>query len=83
MEQKVTGKIVDILNKKIFDGEVIFDEGKIIAVNPLNLPFREVGPSTTKPLNYILPGFIDSHVHIESSCLCLPNLQDLLWCMAP
>jgi adenine deaminase len=62
MAQKVTGKVVDILSKKIFDGEVIFDDGKIIAINPL----RDLPP---QPLNYILPGFIDSHVHIESSML--------------
>ena len=62
MAQKITGQIVDILNKKIFDGEVEFDNGKIISINPLNSP-------TAQPLNYILPGFIDSHVHVESSML--------------
>ena len=62
MAQKITGQIVDILNKKIFDGEVEFDNGKIISINPLN-------SSTPQLLNYILPGFIDSHVHVESSML--------------
>jgi adenine deaminase len=62
MAEKITGKIVDIFNEKIFDGEVIFDNGKIIAVHPLS-------HSATTPANYILPGFIDSHVHIESSML--------------
>ena len=36
MAEKITGKIVDILNKKIFDGEVVFDKGKIITINPIN-----------------------------------------------
>ena len=62
MAQKITGQIVDILNKKIFDGEVEFDNGKIISITPLN-------SSTPQHLNYILPGFIDSHVHVESSML--------------
>jgi adenine deaminase len=62
MEQKVTGKVVDIPNQKIFVGEVVFDKGKIIAVNPINI-------STPQLLYYILPGLIDSHVHIESSML--------------
>ncbi len=62
MAQKITGQIVDILNKKIFDGEVEFDNGKIISIKPLN-------SSTPQLLNYILPGFIDSHVHVESSML--------------
>lgn len=62
MAQTVTGKIVDIRNKKIFDGEVVFDNGKIISVTPVN-------DSTNRPTHYILPGFIDSHVHVESSML--------------
>lgn len=60
MTKKVAGKIVDILNKKIFDGEVVFENGKIITVNPVDYPIDESA-------GYILPGFIDSHVHIESS----------------
>lgn len=62
MAQKVTGKIVDILDQKIFDGEVAFENGKIISVTPANL-------LPNQPVNYILPGFIDSHVHVESSML--------------
>jgi adenine deaminase len=62
MAQKIAGKIVDIRNKKIFDGEVEFDNGKIISLNPLNL-------LNSLHLPYILPGFIDSHVHVESSML--------------
>lgn len=62
MAQKLTGKIVDIRNKRIFDGEVEFDNGKIISVQPFN-------KSSAGAMPYILPGFIDSHVHIESSML--------------
>ena len=47
MAQKITGQIVDILNKKIFDGEVEFDNGKIISINPLN-------SSTPQLLNLLL-----------------------------
>jgi adenine deaminase len=62
MSQKIAGKIVDIPNKKIFDGEIVFEKGKIISVNPATLP-------ASLPASYILPGFIDSHVHVESSML--------------
>ena len=62
MAQKITGKIVDIRNKKIFDGELVYDKGTIISITPLS-------SFSTAPLSYILPGFIDSHVHIESSML--------------
>ncbi len=62
MAQNITGKIVDIHNKKIFDGELVYDKGTIISITPLS-------SFSTAPLSYILPGFIDSHVHIESSML--------------
>ena len=62
MAQKLTGKIVDIRNKKIFDGEVEFDNGKIISISSLS-------SLSSSALSYILPGFIDSHVHVESSML--------------
>lgn len=62
MAQKIAGKIVDIRNKKIVEGEVEFDNGKIISLNPLT-------PLNPLHLPYILPGFIDSHVHVESSML--------------
>jgi len=62
MTGRITGKIVDVFNKKIFDGEVVFENGIIISIDPVELP-KEVD------YHYILPGFIDSHVHIESSML--------------
>lgn len=55
----VQGNIVDIQNKRIFKGEVEVEAGKILQI-------REVGHAVE---NYILPGFIDAHIHIESSML--------------
>lgn len=53
----VKGNIVDILNKRIFKGEVCIENGQILAIREVN---HEVE-------NYILPGFVDAHIHIESS----------------
>ena len=53
----VKGNIVDILNKRIFKGEVCIENGQISAI-------REVNHGVE---NYILPGFVDAHIHIESS----------------
>ncbi len=58
----IQGNIVDIFNKAIYFGTVTVDNGKIISIQPTT----NDQPQTT---NYILPGFIDSHVHIESSML--------------
>lgn len=55
----VTGQYVDILGKKIFPARVTVKDGIIASVTPCE----------EAPIHYILPGFIDSHVHIESSML--------------
>ena len=55
----IEGNIVDILNRRIFKGEIIVDNGIIEKVTPKENNFE----------HYILPGLIDSHVHIESSML--------------
>ena len=58
---QITGNYVDISNKKIFEAIIYFDD-KINKIDKIN-----DAPNTALP--YILPGFTDSHVHIESSML--------------
>ncbi len=55
----IQGNIVDILNRHIYKGEVLVENGKITSITPKN--------HTSE--TYILPGFIDAHIHIESSML--------------
>lgn len=55
-----SGHIVDIVNRRIFPGTVFVEQGKIAKI---------VEDKEPKTQNYILPGFIDSHVHVESSML--------------
>ena len=58
----ITGNIVDILNKSIYEATIEVVDGKIKTIAPTG--------NTEKPVNnFILPGFVDSHVHIESSML--------------
>ena len=59
----VTGNLVDVVNKEIYDAEIVVEQGKILAVNRLLTSNNQ--PSS----GFILPGFIDSHVHVESSML--------------
>ncbi|AOW20994.1 adenine deaminase [Urechidicola croceus] len=57
--KKIQGQFVDIENKEIFSAEVYITEGKIVSVERKEHSIQ----------NYILPGFIDAHIHIESSML--------------
>ncbi len=56
------GNIVDIVAKSIFYGEIEVVNGTLTAIKELN----NIAIETE---SFILPGFIDSHVHIESSML--------------
>ena len=61
MQFSLKGNIVDVFNKEIFYGEVVVYNGKIKEV------IKTAGEKFAE--KYILPGFVDSHVHIESSML--------------
>ncbi len=56
----IKGIIVDIIAGKKFKGELHFEGSKIKAIIP--------NPDITES-QYILPGLIDAHIHIESSML--------------
>ncbi len=65
----LTGNIVVIEKREIFFGSVKFAEGKIVEI----LKISAEDPSA----KYILPGFIDSHIHIESSMLVPSKFAEL------
>ena len=58
----IKGNIVFITQQKIFYGEVIVQEGKVHSIIEIDIDPRAGA-------YFITPGFIDSHVHIESSML--------------
>ncbi len=66
---KISGNIVDILGRRIFPGEITLEDGCIKKISKLDRNFS----------NYILPGLVDSHVHIESSMLTPADFQGWLF----
>jgi len=56
---QIQGQIVDIQNRRIYAGEITVENKKIISIMEKNHNVK----------NYIMPGFIDAHIHIESSML--------------
>ena len=58
-QTKIKGNIVDVFSRKIYAGEILIQEGKIKEITSVDGQFSE----------YILPGFTDAHIHIESSML--------------
>jgi adenine deaminase len=58
----ITANLVDVHEKKIYPATIDIENGKIKSVTGRQ-------PAAGSQQDYILPGFIDSHVHIESSML--------------
>jgi adenine deaminase len=50
---------VDLFARRIFPGELVVESGRIAAINELQ----------EAPAQLIMPGFVDAHIHIESSML--------------
>ena len=58
-KEKISGKIVDVVHKEIYEGSLFIENGKIDRIVKEPVSSNE----------YILPGLVNSHVHIESSML--------------
>ena len=56
----ITGYLVDIPGRTTRPSRVTVKDGRIHSIEPVDKPDKEV---------YILPGLVDSHIHIESSML--------------
>lgn len=59
MKFSLKANLIDIINREIYPAAVTVEDGKIKKVQKINEVVSR----------YILPGFIDSHVHIESSLM--------------
>ena len=68
MRNKIEGNIVDVIGKEIFKGSVEIEDGFITAINRY----------PTESESYIMPGFIDAHMHIESSMLTPENFGNVV-----
>lgn len=55
----IKGNILNVITDEIYPGEIEIEKGKIISIKEVNKDFNDL----------IVPGFIDSHIHIESSML--------------
>lgn len=57
--QTISGQLIDLHQRRIYPAEITFEPNRILSI-------REVADA---PQQYILPGFVDAHVHIESAML--------------
>ncbi len=58
----ISGNLVDVWKKAIYQAEIIIENGVIKSITKIGDGPNAVG-------KFIMPGFVDSHVHVESSML--------------
>jgi adenine deaminase len=68
---KLRGQLIDIPNREIFAAEIQVDEKKIVSIRKID---------RQPDLPFIMPGFIDAHVHVESSMLVPSEFARLAVC---
>ena len=68
--QMISGQIVDVVSKRIFSGTLHIANDKI----------SKVIEETVTAKQYIIPGFVDAHVHVESSMLIPSEFARLAVC---
>lgn len=56
---KISGNIVDVVGLKIYKGTINIENGRITTIEP----------AEDVPQQFIIPGFVDAHIHIESSMM--------------
>jgi adenine deaminase len=56
---EIAGNIVDVQRREVYPGVVTVGGGKIVSIERNAKSYKQ----------YILPGFVDAHVHVESSML--------------
>ena len=66
----ISGQIVDVVSKRIFSGTLHIANDKI----------SKVIEETVTAKQYIIPGFVDAHVHVESSMLIPSEFARLAVC---
>lgn len=68
--EKIEGNIVDVVNKSIYQGSVHIENGIIVKIEK----------HSTEVNQFIIPGFVDAHVHVESSMLIPSEFARLAVC---
>ncbi|WIV12147.1 adenine deaminase C-terminal domain-containing protein [Proteiniborus sp. MB09-C3] len=74
----VNGKIVNVYSKEVYDGGVAVSNGKIAAVGDIKYCIGEDTKIIDAKGKYLLPGFIDGHIHPESTNLSIRSFAEIV-----
>ncbi|MCH3916081.1 MAG: amidohydrolase family protein [Spirochaetia bacterium] len=74
----INGKFVNVASKEIYEGGVAVKDGFVLSIDNVK---DYIGPQTKvidAQGNYITPGFIDGHIHPESSNLSIKSFAEII-----
>lgn len=74
----VNGKIVNVYSKEIYEGGVAVSKGKIAAVGDIEYCIGEDTKLIDAKGKYLVPGFIDGHIHPESTNLNIRSFAEIV-----
>lgn len=72
------GKLVNVYTREIYDGGVAISGDKIAAVGDVDYCIGAGTKVVDANGNYITPGFIDGHIHPESTSLAIRSFAELV-----
>lgn len=72
----INGKIVNVFSGEIYDGGVAIYKDKIAAVGDIDYTIGESTGIIDAKGKYLTPGFIDGHIHPESSNLAITSFAE-------
>lgn len=67
------GKVVNVLSDEIYEADIAITAGRIAGIGRYDAP-----QVVDLKGRYVCPGFIDAHVHIESSMLSVPEFAGVV-----
>lgn len=74
----VNGKIANVYSKEIYNGGIAVANGKIAAVGHIDYCIGEKTKIIDAKGKYLLPGFIDGHIHPESTNLSIRGFAEIV-----
>jgi adenine deaminase len=72
----VNGRLVNVASGEIYDGGVAIAGDRIAAIGDVAYAIGEGTQVIDAGGNYLTPGFVEGHIHPESSCLSLPRFAE-------
>jgi adenine deaminase len=74
----INGNLVNVVTKEIYPAGVAIADERIAAIGDVQYTIGEKTQIIDAEGHYIVPGFVEGHIHPESSCLSIPRFAEIV-----